>query len=87
MTTDLIKTIEDDDDVPDLSEDSESDDDGQPKKNKVARMTAKDFDTGFKFVGSQREYMEDKWNDLAKYVKRKAKTTLDDKELNGFTMS
>lgn len=81
MTTDdLIKTIEDGQEVPNWSEESDSDDDGQPKKNKVARKTAKDFDIGFKFVGSQREYMEDKWNDLAKYVKRKAKTTLDDKE-------
>ena len=81
MTTDdLIKTIEDGQEVPNWSEESDSDDDGQPKKNNVARKTAKDFDIGFKFVGSQREYMEDKWNDLAKYVKRKAKTTLDDKE-------
>jgi len=49
------------------------------KKNRVSRMVNKDFDAGFKFVGSQREYMEDKWNDLAKYCKKKAKTSLDDK--------
>ena len=79
MTSDLMRTIEDEDEVPDLSEESDEDDDGQPKKNRAARLVNKDFDAGFKFVGSQREYMEDKWNDLAKYCKKKAKTTLDDK--------
>jgi len=79
MTTDLIRTIEEDDDVPNMSEESDEEDDGQPKKNRVSRMVNKDFDAGFKFVGSQREYMEDKWNDLAKYCKKKAKTSLDDK--------
>ena len=79
MTTDLIKTIEEEDEVPNMSEESEDEDEGQPMKNKMARKVMKDFDTGFKFVGSQKEYMEDKWNDLAKYVKKKAKTTLDDK--------
>ena len=81
MAEDLIKTIEDGDEVPDMSEESDSDDDGQPKKNKVAQKVKKDFDVGFKFVGNQREYMADTWNDVGKYVKRKARTTLDDKEL------
>ena len=80
MAEDLIKTIEDGDEVPDMSEESDSDDDGQPKKNKVAQKVQKDFDVGFKFVGNQREYMADTWNDVGKYVKRKARTTLDDKE-------
>lgn len=84
MTTDLIRTIEEDDDVPNMSEESDEEDDGQPKKNRVSRMVNKDFDAGFKFVGSQREYMEDKWNDLAKYCKKKAKTSLDDKEIGHF---
>ena len=33
----------------------------------------------FSFVSSQKEYMRDTWNDVAKYVKKKAKTNLDDK--------
>ena len=48
MVVDLIRTINDEDDVPNMSEDSDSDDDGQPKKNRVARKTNKDFDPGFK---------------------------------------
>ena len=40
-------------------------------------MTASFSD--FSFVSSQKEYMRDTWNDVAKYVKKKAKTNLDDK--------
>jgi hypothetical protein len=77
--TDLMKTIHDDDEVPDLSENSDSEDEAQPKKNRVARRTKKDFETGFNFVSSQKEYMTDTWNDLSKYIKKQAKTNLDDK--------
>jgi len=80
MTTDLMKTIEEGDDVENFSEPSDSEDEGKPMKKKASKKVQKDFDTGFKFVGSQKEYMEDTWNDIAKYVKKKAKTTLDDKE-------
>ncbi len=76
---DLMKTIHDDDEVPDLSENSDSEDEAQPKKNRVARRTKKDFETGFNFVSSQKEYMTDTWNDLSKYIKKQAKTNLDDK--------
>ena len=79
VSGDLIKTINDDDDVPDLSENSESDDDALPKKNRMARRTKKDFETGFSFVSSQKEYMTDTWNDVSKYIKKQAKTNLDDK--------
>jgi ATP-dependent RNA helicase DDX27 len=79
MAKDLIKTINDDDDVPDLSENSESDDDAQPKKNRVARRTKKDFETGFSFAASQKEYMTDTWNDVSKYIKKQAKSNLDEK--------
>jgi hypothetical protein len=65
--------------VPDLSENSDSEDEAQPKKNRVTRRTKKDFETGFKFVSSQKEYMTDTWNDLSKYIKKQAKTNLDDK--------
>lgn len=76
---DLIKTINDDDEVPDLSENSESEDEAQPKKNRVARRTNKDFEAGFSFAASQREYMTDTWNDVSKYIKKQAKTSLDEK--------
>ena len=56
---DLIRTINDGDEVPNMSADSDSEDDGQPKKNKIVRKTNKDFDAGFMFVGSQREYMKE----------------------------
>ena len=77
--SDLMKTIQDEDDVPDLSENSDSEEEAQPKKNRVARRTKKDFETGFTFVSSQKEYMTDTWNDLSKYIKKQAKTNLDDK--------
>jgi len=77
--TDLMETIHEDDEVPDLSENSDSEDEAQPKKNRVARRTKKDFETGFNFVSSQKEYMTDTWNDLSKYIKKQAKTNLDDK--------
>nr|CAD7589445.1 unnamed protein product [Timema genevievae] len=45
------------------------------KKDKVNL----DFDTGFNFVSSISEYNHDAWDDLSKYVKRKAKSKVDDK--------
>nr|CAD7572669.1 unnamed protein product [Timema californicum] len=45
------------------------------KKDKVNL----DFDTGFNFVSSVAEYNHDAWDDLSKYVKRKAKSKVDDK--------
>jgi len=77
--SDLIKTIEDDDVIEADDSSSEEEDVAQPKKNKVARQTKKDFEPGFSFVSSQKEYMRDTWNDVSKYVKKKAKTNLDDK--------
>ena len=95
--SDLIKTIEDDEDVVTDDASSDEDDVAQPKKNKAARKAKKDFESGdtedhvfycsflktsisdFSFVSSQKEYMRDTWNDVAKYVKKKAKTNLDDK--------
>lgn len=49
----------------------------QPTKRK--QQTKKDFDTAFQFVNSVEEYQKDAWNDLTKYVKRKAKSKTDDK--------
>lgn len=38
-----------------------------------------DFNNDFKFVSSVKEYNQDTWDDLMKYVKRKARTKTDDK--------
>ncbi|KYQ60175.1 putative ATP-dependent RNA helicase DDX27 [Trachymyrmex zeteki] len=72
---DLIKTIEDDQEVPDYSENSDEEDDFQPRKQK--KKENKDFDKGFQFTSA--EHNLDPWNDLNKYIKRKPNTKLDDK--------
>ena len=77
--SDLIKTINEDDNVEVDDESSEDEDIAQPKKNKAARQAKKDFEPEFSFVSSQKEYMHDTWNDIAKYVKKKARTNLDEK--------
>ena len=77
--SDLIRTINEDDNVEVDDESSEDEDIAQPKKNKAARQAKKDFEPEFSFVSSQKEYMHDTWNDIAKYVKKKARTNLDEK--------
>lgn len=77
---DLIKTIDEDEAVENFSDDSNEEDDFQPRKQK--KQEKKDFDTSFKFIGDAAEYNKDTWNDLSKYIKRKAKTKLDDKIKN-----
>ncbi|XKL59284.1 hypothetical protein PGB90_000300 [Kerria lacca] len=74
---DLIKTINDGDEVPNYSEESDEEIEYQPKKHKTKNET--DFDSSFKFVSSISEYNKDTWNDLQKYVKRKAVYKVDDK--------
>ncbi len=77
---DLLKTIEDDDEVNYASSESGSDDEAQPTKKKVKdKAKSKDFNGAFQFAENQDEYMKDTWNDIARYVKKKAKTTLDEK--------
>ncbi|XP_043799505.1 probable ATP-dependent RNA helicase DDX27 [Apis laboriosa] len=74
---DLIKTIVDDQEVPNFSEDSDTENDFQPRKRK--KRENKDFDNNFQFLNDVSDYNKDTWNDLNKYIKRKAKTKLDDK--------
>ncbi|XP_076259786.1 dead-box helicase Rs1 [Rhynchophorus ferrugineus] len=74
---DIIRTIDDDEDVEDFSENSDAEVDFQPSKQ--SNKQKKDFDTGFQFVSSVDEYNNDAWNDLNKYIKRKAKSKTDDK--------
>ena len=77
--SDLIRTINEDDNIENDDASSEDEDIAQPKKNKAARQAKKDFEPEFSFVSSQKEYMHDTWNDIAKYVKKKARTNLDEK--------
>ncbi|VEN57793.1 unnamed protein product [Callosobruchus maculatus] len=77
MYKDVVKTIGEDEEVSDYSEESDEELEFQPTKQKSRKNT--DFDTGFDFLTSVEEYNEDKWNDLSKYVKRKAKYKTDDK--------
>ncbi|XP_050355844.1 probable ATP-dependent RNA helicase DDX27 [Nymphalis io] len=73
----LIKTINDDEEVEDFSEESDVEEDYQPTKQKVKRKA--DFDPQFKFVSSVEEYNKDPWDDLQRYVRRNVKRTLDQK--------
>ncbi|XP_046385363.1 probable ATP-dependent RNA helicase DDX27 [Ischnura elegans] len=74
---DVIRTIGDDDEVPDYSEDSDNEAEFQPSKQKNKKNA--DFDTAFKFVSSANEYNRDVWDDITKYIKRKVKYKVDDK--------
>lgn len=49
----------------------------QPTKLKQKKVT--EFEKGFEFVSSVKDYNKDTWDDLMKYVKRKARTKTDDK--------
>ncbi|XP_018794679.1 PREDICTED: probable ATP-dependent RNA helicase DDX27 [Bactrocera latifrons] len=74
---DLIATIEDDAEVENFSEDSDAEVEYQPTK--VRHKKVAEFEKGFQFVSSVKEYNQDTWDDLMKYVKRKARTKTDDK--------
>ncbi|XP_049789458.1 probable ATP-dependent RNA helicase DDX27 [Schistocerca nitens] len=74
---DLIKTIGDDEEIPDFSENSDEEEEFQPSKQKKKRKI--DFDTDFSFTVNEVNTEEDKWDDISKYIKRKAKSKVDDK--------
>ncbi|KAK6627160.1 putative ATP-dependent RNA helicase ddx27 [Polyplax serrata] len=73
---DLIKTIDDGDEVPDLSEESDEEEEFQPTKEKS--KNSKEFNADFNFV-SQGDCNQDPWNDVAKYIKKAVKRKTDDK--------
>ncbi|KXJ82975.1 hypothetical protein RP20_CCG008612 [Aedes albopictus] len=77
---DLIKTINEDEEVEDLSEESDVEVEYQPTKLKSQKKG--DFDNDFKFVSSVSEYNHDTWDDLMKYVKKKNRGKVDDKIAN-----
>ncbi|XP_052861615.1 probable ATP-dependent RNA helicase DDX27 [Anopheles cruzii] len=74
---DLIKTINEDDEVEDFSEESDVEVDYQPTKMRTAKKG--DFDGSFQFVSSVKEYNHDTWDDLMRFVKRKNRGKVDDK--------
>uniref|UniRef100_A0A182LZQ2 RNA helicase n=1 Tax=Anopheles culicifacies TaxID=139723 RepID=A0A182LZQ2_9DIPT len=77
---DLIKTINEDDEVEDFSEESETEVDFQPTKLKNHKPS--DFDGTFKFVSSVKEYNHDTWDDLMRFVKHKNRGEVKDKIAN-----
>ncbi|KAL1465559.1 hypothetical protein WDU94_005116, partial [Cyamophila willieti] len=77
MQIDLLKTIEDDEEVPNYSDDSDKEVEYQPKKFKTKKIT--DFDKDFSFVSSIEEYNKDTWNNLDKYIRRKHSSKIDDR--------
>ncbi|XP_031617925.1 probable ATP-dependent RNA helicase DDX27 [Contarinia nasturtii] len=74
---DLIKTIEEDAEVENFSDDSDAEVEYQPTK--MRRKKKEEFSDSFEFVSSVKQYNHDTWDDLMKYVKRKARTKTDDK--------
>lgn len=76
---DLIKTIEDDDDVKLASESSESEDEVVPKKRRKMKTKNADFSSNFKFVTTIDDYNYDAWSDVKNYMKKSVSSTLDEK--------
>ncbi|KAF5275214.1 hypothetical protein FQR65_LT04248 [Abscondita terminalis] len=78
--TTIIKTINDDEEVQNFSENSDEDvdDDAQFQPTRLKKKDT-EFDSTFEFVNSVEEYNKNTWNDLHKYVKRKPSTKTDHK--------
>ncbi|KAH1000730.1 hypothetical protein HUJ04_013024 [Dendroctonus ponderosae] len=74
---DLMPPISEDAEAPDSSEESADENEFQPSKRQ--KIKNKVFADDFEFVSSVEEYNKDPWNDIKKYVKRKAKYKTDDK--------
>ncbi|KAG6453895.1 probable ATP-dependent RNA helicase DDX27 [Manduca sexta] len=74
---DLIKTINDGEEVENFSEESDEEVEYQPSKQKIKRKA--DFNPKFQFVASVDEYNKNTWDNLQKYVRRNVKQTLDEK--------
>lgn len=74
---DLIKTIEEDQEIENLSEESDMEIEYQPSKQK--KLKKGEFDNGFEFVSSVSEYNHDTWDDLMKFVKRRTRGMVGDK--------
>ncbi|XP_070502979.1 probable ATP-dependent RNA helicase DDX27 [Chironomus tepperi] len=77
MTMDIIKTIEDDEEIENLSEDSDVEVEYQPTKQKTLKK--KYFEEGFKFISTASDYNKDTWDDLMKFVKKRTRGKVEDK--------
>ena len=83
----LIKTIEEDDEVnyeSDTSKEDQDEDLRAPKKKKkldVKKKVSDEFADDFSFFSNQKEYVADTWSDMSAYIKasKRAKSTLSDK--------
>uniref|UniRef100_A0A336LVB9 RNA helicase n=2 Tax=Culicoides sonorensis TaxID=179676 RepID=A0A336LVB9_CULSO len=80
INLDFIKTIDDNEEIEDLSEDSDVEVEYQPSKIKQKKKV--DFDSKFKFVSSVSEYQKDTWDDLMSFVKHKNRGKVTDKIAN-----
>ncbi|KAK7861626.1 hypothetical protein R5R35_010129 [Gryllus longicercus] len=81
---DLIKTIYDDDEVEDFSEESDVEVEYQPTKQK--RKKTGDFEADFQFgIDSGGKSTTPEWNDIQKYIRRKGKSGVDEKILKART--
>lgn len=85
---DLIKTLEEADPVDYLSSENSADEDEAvpkkvirvaPRKGKSNGPGREDFEGDFDFVDNQEDYMKDTWSEVASYLKKKARTTLNAK--------
>ncbi|CAB3359323.1 Hypothetical predicted protein [Cloeon dipterum] len=78
MKKDIIKTIVEDEEVQDFSDETDEEELFQPSKQKKTKKI--DFDPDFKFASNVSDYNNDTWQEhWAKYVKRKATSKLDEK--------
>uniref|UniRef100_A0A146M036 RNA helicase n=1 Tax=Lygus hesperus TaxID=30085 RepID=A0A146M036_LYGHE len=83
VSLDLIKTINEGDDVPDYSDNSdegEQEEDFQPKKKKL--KVRKDVNEEFEFGGSVVGDVKETWDDLSRFVKKKSTSGVQEKIKN-----
>ncbi|TRY63930.1 hypothetical protein TCAL_00878 [Tigriopus californicus] len=87
IAMDLVKTLEETDTVDYLSsENSADEDEAVPQKvNRIEPLKGQsapgrqDFEGDFDFVDNQADYMKDTWSEVASYLKKKSRTTLNAK--------
>ncbi|KAG1651789.1 putative ATP-dependent RNA helicase DDX27 [Nymphon striatum] len=76
----FVKTIDDHENPIFENESSESDDECVvPKKKAKVNSKTEEFSSSFHFIDNASEYVLDTWSEVAKYLKKKPSTSLDDK--------
>ncbi|XP_050522035.1 probable ATP-dependent RNA helicase DDX27 [Daktulosphaira vitifoliae] len=76
---DTVKTIDENEEVEDMSSDSDIEVEYQPKKHKTKGDSH--FDDEFKFLSAPSDYNHDTWDDLQKYIKRNNITNKTDEKI------